>query len=75
MTRKRLESALQCGAPFGLRTKDGREFNIEGPERLFLPDGVEYVLFFDHAGHLTVLPLTLLAGLSVQARQPEPIGV
>ena len=75
MTRKRLESALECGAPFGLRTTDGREFNISGPESIFLPDGVEYVLFFDHAGHLTVLPLTLMAGLTVKERKPEPVGV
>lgn len=75
MTRKRLESALQCGAPFGLRTKDGREFHISGPERIFLPEGVGYVLFFDHAGHLTVLPFSLLAGLTVNVRRSEAVGV
>jgi len=59
VTRKRLESALACGAPFGLRTEDGREFHPRAPKAIFLPDGVEYVLFFDHAWHLTALPLIL----------------
>lgn len=75
MTRKRLESVLEGGVPFGLRTKDGREFSLSGPDSLFLPDGVDYVLVFDHAGHLTVLPLILLAGVTVDARHLEPAGV
>jgi hypothetical protein len=71
----RLHSALVRGIPFGLRTRDGREFSVPAPESALLPEGADYVLLFDHAGHLTVLPLTSVTGLVESEPEWRPVVV
>ncbi len=71
----RLHSALVRGVPFGLRTRDGRDFSVGGPDSALLPEGEDYVLLFDHAGHLTVLPLTAVTGLIEQDPDLHPMTV
>jgi hypothetical protein len=70
-----LEAALLRGVPSGLRTKDGREIRVAGSGGILLPKDSGYVLLFDHAGHLTAMPLIQVDDLELSPSAAVPVAV
>ena len=67
MNRSQIESALERNVPFSLRMADGKEYNVPHRDYISLPPRGPFVVVYDDAEHVFVLPLLTMTGLSYQS--------
>ncbi len=63
MTRSQIESAIQSGRPFALRTVDGREYAVPHSDYISLSPKGTFATVYDDEEHFFVLPLLTMTGL------------
>ena len=64
MNRSQIESALERNLPFSLRMADGKEYKVPHRDYISLPPRGAFVVVYDDAEHVFVLPLLTMTGLS-----------
>ena len=67
MNRSQIEAAVERNLPFTLHMADGKEYRVPHRDYIFLPPKAAFVVVSDDAGHVFVLPLLTMAGLSYEA--------
>jgi hypothetical protein len=64
MNRSEIEAALERNVPFTLRMADGKEYAVPHRDYIFLPPKQAIVVVSDDVGHVYVLPLLTMTGLT-----------
>lgn len=75
MNRTQVEAAVERNLPFTLHMADGKDYRVPHRDYIFLPPKAAFVVVTDDAGHVFVLPLLTMTGLSYEsesagAKQP-----
>ena len=68
----KLRLADQPFKPFTVHVADGREFHVPTPDHAHIHPNRKYVSIYTNAGLLSVLPMLLLSGVTVEESYPEP---
>jgi hypothetical protein len=71
MNRSQIESALERDLPFSLRMADGREYHVPHRNYISVPPRGAFVVVYDDAEHVFVLPLLTMTGLAYPAAAPD----
>jgi hypothetical protein len=66
MNRSQIEAALERNRPFTLRMADGKEYQVPHRDYIFLVPKSAAVVVADDEGHVYVLPLLTMTGLTYQ---------
>jgi hypothetical protein len=70
MNRSQIESAVERNLPLRLRMADGREYHVPHRDYIsFSPKGA-FVVVYDDAEHVFVLPLLTMTGLAYPSESP-----
>jgi len=72
MNRTQILDAIKAGVPFVLNMADGRRYLVPHPDYISLPPKGAFVVVYDDAEHVHVLPLLTMTGLSYQQGAPSP---
>jgi hypothetical protein len=64
MTRAQIEAAVERNLAFILHMADGKEYRVPHRDYIFLPPKAAFVVVTDDAGHVFILPLLTMTGLS-----------
>jgi hypothetical protein len=67
MNRSQIESALERNLPFSLRMADGRGYQVPHRDYISFPPRGAFVVVYDDAEHVFVLPLLTMTGLAYQS--------
>jgi len=66
MSRGQIEAAVERNLPFTLHMADGKEYRVPHRDYIFLPPRAAFVVVSDDQGHVFVLPLLTMTGLSCE---------
>ena len=67
MDRSPIEAAVERNLPFTLHMADGKEYRVPHRDYIFLPPKAAFVVVSDDQGHVFVLPLLTMTGLSYES--------
>lgn len=67
MNRSQIEAAAERNMPFTLHMADGKDYRVPHRDYIFLPPKAAFVVISDDAGHVYVLPLLTMTGLSYES--------
>jgi len=67
MNRSQIEAAVERNLPFTLQMADGKEYRVPHRDYIFLPPKAAFVVVSDDVGHVFVLPLLTMTGLSYES--------
>lgn len=71
MNRSQIESALERNVPFSLCMADGKEYHVPHRDYISLPPRGAFVVVYDDAEHVFVLPLLTMTGLTYPSHQDK----
>jgi hypothetical protein len=66
VTRKQIEAAIERNLPFSIQMADGKEYRVPHRDYISLPPTGWAAVVYDDVGHVWVLPLLTMTGLSYQ---------
>jgi hypothetical protein len=72
MNRSQIEAAVERNLPFSLHMADGKDYRVPHRDYIFLPPKAAFVVVTDDAGHVFVLPLLTMTGLSYESEAAAP---
>lgn len=64
MSRSQIESAIEQGRPFKILMADGKEYDVPHRDHVYLTPNKTIVVVADDEGHVWVLPLLTMTGIS-----------
>jgi hypothetical protein len=67
MSRTQIEAAVERNMPFTLHMADGKEYKVPHRDYIFLPPRAASVVVSDDQGHVFVLPMLTMTGLSYES--------
>jgi len=67
MNRSQIEAAVERNLTFTLHMADGKEYRVPHRDYIFLPPKAAFVVVSDDDGHVFVLPLLTMTGLSYES--------
>jgi hypothetical protein len=67
MNRSQIEAAVERNLTFTLHMADGKEYRVPHRDYIFLPPRAAFVVVSDDEGHVFVLPLLTMTGLSYES--------
>ena len=73
MNRSQIEAAVERNRPFTLRMADGKEYRVPHRDYIFLPPRSTFVVVADDVGHVWVLPLLTMTGLSYESEDAKKV--
>jgi hypothetical protein len=71
MSRSQIEAAVERNLPFTLHMADGKEYRVPHRDYVFLPPKAAFVVVADDQGHVFVLPLLTMTGLSYESESAK----
>ena len=72
MQRTQIEAALERKLPFTLMMADGKEYHVPHRDYISLPPKGTFVVVYDDHGHVFVLSLLTMTGVSYRSEKNEP---
>jgi hypothetical protein len=71
MNRSQIEAAVERNLPFALHMADGKVYAVPHRDYIFLPPKAAFVVVSDDQGHVFVLPLLTMTGLSYDSEAAD----
>lgn len=71
MNRNQIEAAVERNVPFTLHMADGKDYRVPHRDYVFLPPKGTFVVVSDDVGHVFVLPLLTMTGLSYESEAAD----
>ena len=71
MNRNQIEAAVERNLPFTLHMADGKDYRVPHRDYVFLPPKGIFVVVSDDVGHVFVLPLLTMTGLSYESEAAD----
>lgn len=71
MNRTQIESALERNIPFSVCMADGKAYHVPHRDYISLPPKGAFVVVDDDQGHVFVLPLLTMTGLTYKSEKTD----